>query len=151
MKKFIILSLLLLLGASILSFAQQADTKTTFTTPTPVSFSNQVEAPAQGISTYQVYELRSSLDLENLLLDRRKTALWLTVGGFIGTEVGTLIRDENGYITEGGAIIALTGGLTMLTGAVWLVANEFKLIRVQKKINENMLLSISPHGLKLNF
>lgn len=137
MKKLILTLAVIVLAVS--AFAQE-------NTNVPSS-----ESFTPSFTTYQAYEFNSALQKENILLDRRTYALITFIAGDVLMYIGTNITDENGYVTDGGVRLALVGGVATITGAVWLIVNEFKLIETRKKINNNLMLSVSPTGVRLNF
>ncbi len=88
------------------------------------------------------------LDFENKLLDRRKTALILSIAGAGVSSIGASLGIGE---SEVGATLTIVGGLATLTGGVWFLVNEFKLINCQKKINSHLTLRYTPTSIALTF
>lgn len=87
------------------------------------------------------------LDFQNKLLNRRKTALIISLCGAGITGIGAAI----GPNSDAGAGIATVGSIAVLTGGIWYVVNEFKLINSQKRLNEHMRLKCTPTSIALEF
>ena len=127
MKRIIIAITICLLGIS--AFAQNKDT-------TPIVMNGQVIMNADD------YDRISLLTRENNLLQRRKTALTISLVGLGTTAIGTAVEAPG---------LVVLGGAATLVGGVWLIVNEFKLINVQQQINKKLILQINPNGVILRF
>ena len=88
------------------------------------------------------YDRISLLTRENNLLQRRKTALTISLVGLGTTAFGTAVEAPG---------LVVLGGAATLVGGVWLIVNEFKLINVQQQINKKLILQINPNGVALRF
>lgn len=148
MKKTI-LFLAALLAASIFSYGQEVQKAEVLSSET--SSMNVSVDKIDQLPSYGAYELRSAYETENDLLSKRKAALWTTIGGITAVELGALFVNDTGNITDEGAVFVVAGGIAALAGGIWLVVNEFKLINTRTKINEKMILTVSPNGIKINF
>ena len=127
MKRVLIAFTICLLG--IPAFAQNKDT-------TPIVMNGQVIMNAND------YDRISLLTRENNLLQRRKTALTISLVGLGTTAIGTAVEAPG---------LVVLGGAATLVGGVWLIVNEFKLINVQQQINKKLILQINPNGVALRF
>ena len=56
-----------------------------------------------------------------------------------------------GNITNTGAVLGSIGLVTTAGAGVWLIVNEFQLISTRRKINEKMVLRVTPTGVALQF
>jgi len=62
-----------------------------------------------------------------------------------------VLRDNRGNVTNAGAVIGSIGLVTTVGAGVWLIVNEFQLISTRRKINEKMVLRVTPTGVALQF
>jgi len=92
-----------------------------------------------SVQQYELYRLH--LD-QNNILKNRKTALTISVI--------SLGIDALGTMTEAPFLLAV-GGLGTIVGGVWMITNEYRLIKNQRQINERVLLELNPSGLTLRF
>jgi len=97
---------------------------------------------------YEQYQL---IAIQNKLLSNRRTALSLSIAGSVLGTVGAVLFNDNGEITDEGAVLVLVGGLTAAVGEVWLLVNEFKLIDNKRLLNERIMLELNPSGVRLRF
>lgn len=93
------------------------------------------------------YRYTELLKVQNKCLSNRKTALIITTSGCGAAFVGSII----GADTEAGAIIFSLGAVAVLTGGIWSVINEFKLIDNQKQLNEHLCLKFTPTSIAITF
>lgn len=61
------------------------------------------------------------------------------------------LRDGRGNITNAGGVIGSIGLVTTVGAGAWLIVNEFQLISTRRKINEKMVLRVTPTGVALQF
>ena len=97
---------------------------------------------------YEQYQL---IAIQNKLLSNRRTALSISIAGSVLGTVGAVLFNDNGEITDEGAVLVLVGGLTAAVGEVWLLVNEFKLIDNKRLLNERIMLELNPSGVRLRF
>ena len=45
----------------------------------------------------------------------------------------------------------VAGELAFLTGGIWMIVNEFKMVNSQRKINDHLILRYGPNGVALQF
>lgn len=81
------------------------------------------ETISMSSEKYEQYQL---IAIQNKLLSNRRTALSLSIAGSVLGTVGAVLFNDNGEITDEGAVLVLVGGLTAAVGEVWLLVNEFK-------------------------
>ena len=43
------------------------------------------------------------------------------------------------------------GEIALLTGGIWMIVNEFKMVNSQRKINDHLILRYGPNGVALQF
>ena len=43
----------------------------------------------------------------------------------------------------------VAGELAFLTGGIWMIVNEFKMVNSQRKINDHLILRYGPNGVAL--
>ena len=112
----------------------------------PVTFTGSDQAVA-----FEQFEFSELLKCENSLLKQRSIATIITLSGGVVTTVGMALRDERGNITNTGAVLGSIGLVTTTGAGVWLIVNEFQLISTRRKINEKMVLRVTPAGVALQF
>ena len=112
----------------------------------PVTFKDSDQAVA-----FEQFEFSELLKRENSLLKQRSIATIITLSGGVVTTVGMALRDERGNITNTGAVLGSIGLVTTTGAGVWLIVNEFQLISTRRKINEKMILRVTPAGVALQF
>ena len=112
----------------------------------PVTFTDSDQAVA-----FEQFEFSELLKRENSLLKQRSIATIITLSGSVVTSVGMVLRDERGNITNTGAVLGSIGLLSTTGAGVWLIVNEFQLISTRRKINEKMVLRVTPAGVALQF
>ena len=112
----------------------------------PVTFTGSDQAVA-----FEQFEFSELLKRENSLLKQRSIATIITLSGGVVTTVGMALRDERGNITNTGAVLGSIGLVTTTGAGVWLIVNEFQLISTRRKINEKMILRVTPAGVALQF
>ena len=112
----------------------------------PVTFTGSDQAVA-----FEQFEFSELLKRENSLLKQRTIATIITLSGGVVTTVGMALRDERGNITNTGAVLGSIGLLSTTGAGVWLIVNEFQLISTRRKINEKMILRVTPAGVALQF
>ena len=106
------------------------------------------ETISMSSEKYEQYQL---IAIQNKLLSNRRTALSLSIAGSVLGTVGAVLFNDNGEITDEGAVLVLVGGLTAAVGEVWLLVNEFKLIDNKRLLNERIMLELNPSGVRLRF
>ena len=112
----------------------------------PVTFTDSDQAVA-----FEQFAFSELLKRENCLLKQRSIATIITLSGGVVTTVGMVLRDGRGNITNAGAVIGSIGLVTTAGAGVWLIVNEFQLISTRRKINEKMVLRVTPTGVALQF
>lgn len=112
----------------------------------PVTFTDSDQAVA-----FEQFAFSELLKRENTLLKQRTIATIITLSGGAVTTVGMALRDNRGIITNAGAVIGSIGLVTTVGAGVWLIVNEFQLISTRRKINEKMVLRVTPTGVALQF
>ena len=112
----------------------------------PVTFTDSDQAVA-----FEQFAFSELLKRENGLLKQRSIATIITLSGGVVTTVGMALRDERGNITNTGAVLGSIGLVTTAGAGVWLIVNEFQLISTRRKINEKMVLRVTPAGVALQF
>ena len=145
-----ILSVLIILASSVLAKAQIA--------------SGQSLGPGVDVVSQDVQYI-DRLSVQNHLLNNRKAAQIVSLSG-VGISIVSGILCLEGCVYEvnprtgenqltkipvAPLVGIAVGEAITLTGAIWLVVNEFKMIDAQKKINEQLILRYSPTGIKLMF
>lgn len=140
MKKLILFFSLILFSSSVMK-AQTA---------TPVTGGNGANFDANA----WLYEQNDLLKDQNKLLSSRKTALTITVCSAAVATVGeliTVIGARSGQTNPAGVAVSIVGGIGMLTGGIWFLVNEYKMIDMQKQINNHLALKYSGNGVALVF
>ena len=112
----------------------------------PVTFTDSDQAVA-----FEQFAFSELLKRENTLLKQRTIATIITLSGGVVTTVGMVLRDGRGNITNAGAVLGSIGLVTTAGAGVWLIVNEFQLISTRRKINEKMVLRVTPAGVALQF
>lgn len=103
------------------------------------------------VNTYEQYEFTGLLERENNLLNQRRIAFIGYLSGGAVAAIGLTLRSDYGKLSTGGTAMVTVGTLASLGAGIWLVVNEFQLISTRKKINDKLMLSVSPTGLSLHF
>ena len=110
--------------------------------------------PISENDTYWNAEYTHLLNQHNAKLDSRRTAMIVSLAGagvsVIGYGVGIATAQDATIGLPGVAIIAV-GELTTSIGGIWLLINEFQMIKTQKRINDHLLLKYGPTGVTLTF
>ncbi|MBO4571085.1 MAG: hypothetical protein J5699_04085 [Bacteroidales bacterium] len=99
------------------------------------------------------------LDDQNHKLDSRKYAMIISLSGaavtFTGAVVGVMTAESNydGTVSIGtpGTAIMAVGELVTAVGGIWLLINEFNMIKAQQRINDHLILKYGPSGVALTF
>ena len=112
----------------------------------PVTFTDSDQAVA-----FEQFAFSELLKRENTLLKQRSIATIITLSGGVVTTVGMVLRDNRGNVTNAGAVIGSIGLVTTAGAGAWLIVNEFQLISTRRKINEKMVLRVTPTGVALQF
>ncbi len=112
----------------------------------PVTFTDSDQAVA-----FEQFAFSELLKRENSLLKQRSIATIITLSGGVVTTVGMVLRDNRGNVTNAGAVIGSIGLVTTVGAGAWLIVNEFQLISTRRKINEKMVLRVTPTGVALQF
>jgi len=112
----------------------------------PVTFTDSDQAVA-----FEQFAFSELLKRENTLLKQRSIATIITLSGGVVTTVGMVLRDNRGNVTNAGAVIGSIGLVTTVGAGAWLIVNEFQLISTRRKINEKMVLRVTPTGVALQF
>ena len=145
-----ILSFLIILASSVLAKAQIAPR----------------QSLGQGFDVIsQDVQYIDRLSVQNRLLNNRKIAQIISLSG-VGISIVSGVLCVEGAIYEvnprtgenqlakipvAPLVGVAVGEAITLTGTIWLVVNEFKMINAQKKINDHLILRYSPDGIKLMF
>ena len=111
-----------------------------------VTFTDSDQAVA-----FEQFAFSELLKRENSLLKQRSIATIITLSGGVVTTVGMVLRDGRGNITNAGAVLGSIGLVTTVGAGAWLIVNEFQLISTRRKINEKMVLRVTPTGVALQF
>lgn len=115
--------------------------------------------PMNQDEVYWNAEYANLLNLQNAKLDSRRNALIVSLAGagltYIGGIVGVYTATESydGTLQMGLPGMAMMGvGIVSIgVGGIWLLVNEFNMIKTQKRINEHLMLKYGPTGVALTF
>ena len=131
--------------------------------------SNAQIAPGRGMNrSAEVTALNTQyadlLSYQNHLLKNRKTAMIVTLSGLgvcvtsgvLGVAGVTFQYNSRGDVEMVDVPVAATvgivaGELAFLTGGIWMIVNEFKMVNSQRKINDHLILRYGPNGVALQF
>lgn len=142
MKKIILAIAIMLASASIAKAQYINDAKT--------AEAVQAGAPVAFDEATWNAQHASLVSLQNHYLKSRKIGLIIAVSGS-----ATMALSESMFqMTEGNeafVYLALGGALATITGGIWLLDNEFKMIKTQKMINNHLNLKLSPGGVAIQF
>ena len=127
---------------------------------------------APGRSLDRVFDVASQdvqyverMNYQNHLMNNRKVAMIVSLSG-VGISIvsGVLCAEGSIYqvnprtgenqlakIPVAPLVGLAVGEAVALTGGIWFLVNEFKMIDTQKKINDHLILHYGPDGVKLMF
>ncbi len=112
--------------------------------------------PAEQAAFMQNINYIQLLNKENKQLNQRIIALSIAIGGFSLLEIATTsmttsYNDGSTRFTTLGSVFAVTGILSGVVGGSWLIANEYELIQTRRKINDHLIMQLTPEGVTLTF
>lgn len=130
--------------------------------------SNAQIAPGRGMNrSAEVTALNTQyadlLSYQNHLLKNRKTAMIVTLSGLgVCVTSGVLGASVAQYEYSSGKVVSvdypvaaavgvIVGECALLTGGIWMIVNEFKMVNSQRKINDHLILRYGPNGVALQF